>query len=238
MLCTRRGAGFPTQPLLLPSRGRGSCHAPFAGQRLGPEGPALARPQSLNPAVRFQSQCPWPPGWTHETQKGPQSCLGWGEGCPGLEHASWALKWASTTAWGGGRADAMVAGSLQSQGAGVVETPVESVMKARPSGSGVRGRVRRARYVSRGKGLFGKNPELVCSENARSQAEDWTILLSGSSGAPKETAADAARSASPRAQPSFSEAHPPLITPTPQSSLSALCPSPLNGNRPPGSAGI
>lgn len=139
---------------------------------------------------------------------------------------------------GEGRADAMVAGSLQSQGAGVVETPVESVMKARPSGSGVRGRVRRARYVSRGKGLFGKNPELVCSENARSQAEDWTILLSGSSGAPKETAADAARSASPRAQPSFSEAHPPLITPTPQSSLSALCPSPLNGNRPPGSAGI
>ena len=70
-----------------------------------------------------------------------------------------------------------------------------------------------------GKVYLGKTPGLVCSENARSQAEDWTILLSGSSGAPKETAADAARSASPRAQPTFSEAHPTLITPTPQSSV-------------------
>ena len=137
--------GFPHSPLLLPSRGRGSCHAPFAGQRLGPEGPAIARPQTLNPAVRFQSQCPWPPGWTHETQKGPQSCLGWWEGCPGLEHASWALKWASTTAWGGGRADAMVAGTLQSQGAGVVGDAGGKCDGGSAQGvSGVRGRIRRA----------------------------------------------------------------------------------------------
>ena len=112
MLCARCGAGSPTQPLLLPSRGRGSCHTPFARQQLGPEGPALDRPQTLNPAVRFQSQCPWPPGWTHETQKGPQGCPEWWEGSPELEHVSWVLKWVSTTAWRGGRAHTMVAGTL------------------------------------------------------------------------------------------------------------------------------
>ena len=82
---------------------------------------------------------------------------------------------------------------------------------------------------------LGKTPGLVCSETAHSQAEDWMILLRKLS--TLQTATDAAMSGSPSAQPTFSEAHPPLHPHPTELPVSSLYFS-LNGNRPPGSAGI
>ena len=71
---------------------------------------------------------------------------------------------------------------------------------------------------------LGKTPGLVCSETAHSQAEDWMILISGNSAPSKQPQMLPCQGLPVHNPPSVK---PTLhFTPTPQSSLSALCTTP------------